>query len=70
MKIKRARKFHPAIRALALARASHACERCQRTEFLTLHHLDRNRNDLANARVLCVTCHFWEHHTRKRHHKH
>jgi hypothetical protein len=67
----RRRSWSLRIRRLAYARAGQRCERCRRPTDLTLHHVDGdNRNStLANAMVLCVTCHFWKHHLRRRHHK-
>src|SRR5215471_6054047 len=64
------KKFSDRTRRMAMARAWHKCERCGTPEELTLHHVNgHHNNSLQNAMVLCKTCHFWKHHTRRRHHK-
>ena len=67
----RPKKFTKVVRRKAMLRAGYRCERvgCYETEGLTLHHIDRRSNMLHNALVLCTMCHFWKHHTIKRHHK-
>jgi hypothetical protein len=63
-------RFSKVTRYLAMERAHHRCERCGETEHLTLHHIHgRTSSSILNAMVLCVECHFWKHHTRRRHHK-
>jgi len=45
-------------------RACHKkCERCISTEYLVVHHIDRNRNnnEFSNFMVLCSSCHAIEH---------
>jgi hypothetical protein len=64
------KRFTKVVRAMALVRAQHRCERCGTAEKLTLHHiLGRVSNHLNNAQVLCEECHYWKHHVEKRHHK-
>jgi hypothetical protein len=63
------KRFAKATRELAMRRADWRCEKCGTDDGLTLHHLDPGRNDLTNAVVLCTSCHWWQHHTRYRHHK-
>jgi hypothetical protein len=68
--MRRPKRFSKTVRAMAMARASNQCERCcEAKERLTLHHLNPRDNSLRNAVVLCERCHFWKHHSRKRHHK-
>jgi hypothetical protein len=52
-----------------MTRADYRCEQCGMQERLTLHHKNPRDNSLFNAVVLCMDCHFWKHHSRKRHHK-
>jgi hypothetical protein len=64
------RKFSATTRRKAMKIAGYRCQRCGETSKLTLHHVNgRSDNRLSSAMVLCETCHFWKHHTTKRHHK-
>lgn len=50
------------LRAAALERAGHRCERCGKGPPLEAHHPDRDRwNPDARLEVLCRGCHIEEH---------
>ena len=48
-----------AIRKAMMDTSGHACSVCGATEFLDIHHIDKNRanNSFENLMVVCFTCH-------------
>lgn len=55
----------PALRARALKRDHHVCQRCRRARATEVHHVvrlaDGGTDDLANLQSLCHACHKAEH---------